>query len=415
MTLAWSVYRLAASGLGAVAPAAWWLASPAERAFWSERMGEATLTGGCHAWIHGASLGEANAVLPLVRELEPFQPRARLVLTATTRTGRVRLAGAGHPARIAPVDTPQAVRRFFSGIQPQRLLIVETELWPHWLMRARSEGIPVAIVSARLSARSLRRYRLLGRPLRQLVEGLGGVLCQSEADAARWREAGARPERVAVVGNLKTDALPVPAASRPGARLALGLDPERPLLVLGSVRPGELLPFGRAWNGLPAALRQRWQVAVVPRHARAVAELREEAARAGLGGAVHAGNDPWTWDARSGVLNDYYAAAEVAFVGGSLRPYGGHNPLEPAAAGAAVVMGPHLHAQLPAVEALRAAGGLAVVSDAAGLGAVLARLLGEGGERKRLAAGAASAVAHLRGAARRAVHHLVAWRLWPVS
>ena len=410
MSVAWAAYRLMATGLGWVAPAAALLTSPRERPLWRERMGEAHVPSGCHAWIHGASLGEAAAVLPLVRELERLQPRARLLLTATTRAGRARLAGSGHPARLAPIDSPQAAARFFAGVRPQRVWIVETELWPHWLLRARACGVPVAIVSARLSERSRRRYRGLGRGLRELVAGLAGVLCQSEADAARWRDLGARPERTTVVGNLKTDALPPPAASRASARADLGLDAERPLLVLGSVRPGELRVLGRAWRRLPERARARWQVVVVPRHARAAAELREEAGRAGR--AEVAG---WRWELRAGVLNDYYAAADVAVVGGSLAPYGGHNPLEPAACGAAVVMGAHHGSQLPAVRALQAEGGIAVVNGEVELAEALTRLLLDDAVRARQVANADRALDGLRGSARRAVHQLVAWNLWPVS
>lgn len=417
MSMAWTAYRVMAAGLGVIAPAARILTSPLERPLWRERMGEVPLPGGCHAWIHGASLGEAGAVLPLVRELAGLQPRARFLLTATTRAGRARLASSGHPARLAPIDAPQAVRRFFANVQPQRVWIVETELWPHWLLRARAERVPVAIVSARLTERSRHRYRGLGRGLRELVAGLAGVLCQSEEDAARWRDLGARPERTAVVGNLKTDALPAPATSRSAARLALGLDPVRPLLVLGSVRPGEPVVIARAWNRLPESLRAEWQVVAVPRHYRAATELREEAARGGArdAGAKVPADGAWRWETRTGVLNDYYAAAEVALVGGSIAGYGGHNPLEPAACGAAVVMGPHHSKQLPAVRALQAAGGIWIAAGEAALAEALAALLGDPGRRARQVADADRALAGLRGSARRAAHQLAAWDLWPVS
>jgi 3-deoxy-D-manno-octulosonic-acid transferase len=415
MSVAWTAYRIAAPCLGAIAPAASMFASSKERALWHERMGNVRLPGGCDAWVHGASLGEATAVIPLVRELARFEPGARFCLTATTRAGRARLAASGMPAHLAPIDAPQAVRRFFGGVRPKRAWIVETELWPHWLLRARAERVPVGILSARLSERSLHSYLGLGRELRSLISGLATVLCQSDEDARRWLALGAPESRTAVVGNLKIDALPAPAPSRAAARHALGLDPARPLLVLGSVRPGELGVVARAWRRVPDGVRERWQVAVVPRHARAGAELREEAARARQPLAAGDGAAPgaWRWDDRSGVLNDYYAAAEVAFVGGSLRPFGGHNPLEPAACGAAVVIGAHHQSQLAVVRALQATDGVSVVAGEAELAEALERLLGDAALRERQVAAGTRALEGLRGAARRAVAHLSSWDLWP--
>ncbi len=420
MSAAWMVYRMIAPALGVVAPAAWVFASPAERSLWSERMGGAEPGERCDAWVHAASLGEATAVGPLVRELRALDPRSRLRLTATTRAGRARLLETGLPVSLAPIDSPQAVARFFERVRPRRIFIVETELWPHWLLRAAADRVPVAIVSARLSERSVRRYRALGSPLRSLVAGLEAVLCQSDDDRRRWLEIGARTERTEVAGNLKSDALPAPAPSRTGARRALALDPERPLLVLGSLRPGEARVLAEAWRRLPAALRGAWQVAALPRHPRASAGLEEEAAAAGVarlrggeakdGGARDGG---WIWDHRLGVLNDYYAAAEVAFVGGSLMPYGGHNPLEPAACGAAVIVGSHTHAQREGLEALGRRAAVSVAETVEELERALARLLGDAEAREQQARAALEVVNELRGAARRAVGRLAAWDLWP--
>jgi 3-deoxy-D-manno-octulosonic-acid transferase len=148
-----------------------------------------------------------------------------------------------------------------------------------------------------------------------------------------------------------------------------------------------------------------------------VAELREDAARTGQ--AEARGHDDrggaWRWDHRTGVLNDWYAAADVAIVGGSLAHYGGHNPLEPAACGAAVVMGGHYQAQLPAVRALQATDGIAIVAGEAELAEALGALLGDDAFRARQVANATRALDTLRGSSRRAAHQLAAWNLWPVS
>jgi 3-deoxy-D-manno-octulosonic-acid transferase len=246
------------------------------------------------------------------------------------------------------------------------------------------------------------------------VRDLAAVLCQGEDDERRWLEIGAEPGRTCVVGNLKSDGLPQPAASRAEARAVQGLDPLRPLLVLGSVRPGEALPLARAWAGLPESLRQHWQVVVVPRHPRASEELRAEVTEAGVrapGGA--ATFDAWQWDDRTGVLVDWYRAADVAFVGGSLVKLGGHNPLEPAACGAAVLMGPHHGSQRDYVRALAAARGIVIAGSGEPLREAMRELLGDPGERERCAlAGVAVARAQM-GAAERAVRALVDRGLWP--
>ena len=427
MSAVWLAYRLLAPSIGAIAPAAAIFASPAERRLWAERMGRVTLKGGCDAWVHAASLGEAAAAGPLARALLALEPHARLWLTAQTRTGRARLAELGLPVSLAPIDSPQAVARFFAGISPRLVLIVETELWPHWLLHARLSQVPVVIVSARLAERSVRSYRVLGGGLRSLVSGLAGVLCQSEEDARRWRALGSPAGRTEVVGNLKNDALPRRAPSVREARAALGLAPDPPLLVLGSLRPGEVRTLARAWLGLPESLRARWQVAAVPRHPPASADLMAEARSAGqpvarrnhAGGSAaeiwpaDAGAGAWRWDDRTGVLNAYYAAADVAFVGGSLLPYGGHNPLEPAAAGAAVVIGRHHPSQADAVRALERRQAVRVVSTEAELRQALETLFTDEDERRRQAEAGRTVAEVMRGTARRAVARLAEWKLWP--
>jgi 3-deoxy-D-manno-octulosonic-acid transferase len=415
VSLGWIAYRAITPCLGALLPAARIFVSPHEHALWDERLGGTRLPGGVDAWIHAASMGEATAVGPLVRQLSVAVPSARLALTATTRGGRERLAGLGHPARLAPLDSPQAAKRFFAGVAPRRLFLLETELWPQWLLRARELRVPVVVVSARLSERSLSGYRRLGAPFRSLVDGLAGVFCQSERDLERWRRLGARAEVSAVTGNLKDDGLPTAARDRPAARAALGLEPDRPLLVLGSVRPGEVLLLARAWQRVPPALRERWQVVAVPRHTRASADLREEASRGGqaVSDSTAAVSGAWRWDSRLGVLNGYYAAADVAFVGGSLAPYGGHNPLEPAACGAALLMGPYHASQGDVVPALEAAGALRVAASPAQLAAALEPWLSD--ETARGAAGEAALALseRRRGATRRTVARLVEGGLWP--
>ena len=407
MNLAWNAYRGLAAVAGALAPAARFAIPGPERETWSERLGEVPV-GPVDAWIHAASLGEAVAACALADALERRAPGARLHFTATTRDGRERLAARG-AASLAPLDSPQAAERFLARLQPRRVFLLETELWPHWLSSARRRGVPAAAISARLSPRSLRRLSWLGPDLRGLVANLEAVLCHGEGDRERWLALGARPERTVVTGNLKLDALPARATDVGARRLELGLDRDRPVLVLGSLRPGEARILGETWAALDPRLRARWQVVAVPRHTRATAGLRAEVAS-----RVDRETGDWRWEDRSGALGDYYAIADAAFVGGSLVPFGGHNPLEPAACGLPVMMGPHTRAQQDSVEMLVRAGALLRVEEGT-LRATLARLLGDGEERTRRGAAGRLAVDALRGVAVRAVERLVEWKLWPAS
>jgi len=409
----WGTYRMVAPVVGALAPAAGVFTSPAERVLWLERLGHVTRTGRCDAWVHAASLGEAVAVQPFVRELARLRPGARLQLTTTTRSGRERLRAAGHDAVLAPLDTPQAVRRFHRDVHPERLFLIETELWPHWLLEARRQRLPVAVVSARLSERSVLRYRRLGGELRSLVAGLAAVLCQGDEDQQRWRALGALPERTCVVGNLKSDGLPEPVPDRALARRALGVEPRRPLLVLGNVRPGEPRLLVQAWRSLAPSLRSAWQVVAVPRHPRALSQLQSEAIGAGLTSLERGSpSDTWRWDERLGVLTQWYQAADVAFVGGSLAPYGGHNPMEAAACGAAVIMGEHDGSQRGSVRALERAGALWRVEDDRELARALEALLSRPDLRAERSEAGVRAAAAERGSAARAVAELVERGLW---
>ena len=417
MSVLWSAYRVATPIAGALAPAVGLLAGPEERPVWGERLGRVSAGAApVDAWIHAASLGEAVAAGALRDALRAVRPSARFLFTATTRTGRERLKKLGAPAALAPLDTPQAAAAFFGALRPPRLFLIETELWPEWLTRARRNQVAVAVVSARLSARAASRYAWLGAPLRELLQGLTAVLCQTEDDRARWLALGAPAERTAVTGNLKFDALPGPAPDRGAARGALGLEPRRPLLVLASLRPGEGRLLAAAWNAQAPQTRSQWQVVAVPRHPHASRAIRTEAEEAGA--MVVAGGSPepgaWRWDDRPGVLSEYYAAAEVAFVGGSLVPLGGHNPLEPAAAGAAVIMGPHFESQKPAMDLLSAAQAV-VVTEGNALAGTMRRVLESEAERSGLMAAALRAAAGARGAAQRAVARLMEWGAWSAA
>jgi 3-deoxy-D-manno-octulosonic-acid transferase len=352
-------------------------------------------------WLHAASVGEVQALLPLMKALRAEQ--VPLLVTVGTPTGvrhARRLLEPDCAVHAAPWDLPGATARFFQAFRPRAGVLVEAELWPNQVAAARCAGVPLVLVSGRISGRSLRRHRLLAPGLmRSTVRAFARIGAQDEACRSRFVELGAAAERVTVTGNLKLDlALPEDLDARGRARRA-SIAPSRPVWVAGSTHEGEeqmlldaqrLLAKAAQAAGLPVPM-----LVIAPRRPErfnAVARWLESAAVA----AVRSSQDAIAYDVaevvlvdQMGVLLEWYAAGDVAFVGGSLVPAGGHNVLEPAALGRFVLTGPCRMNAPGMVAMLREAGGLEVVRDAAGLAAALQPMLREparareAGERAR--------------------------------
>ena len=304
-------------------------------------------------WLHAVSVGEVLAVSRLVAEMDRAFPGYRLVISTTTRTGQELARERFGAERVfyCPLDLPWAVRAYLKALRPRLLILAETEFWPNMLNGCFGRGIPVAVVNARISDRSWPRYQMLGRLWRPILGRIGQVLAQSETDAARLRALGCRPGRVTVAGNLKFD---VRAAQQAEATRLLGtLGTGLRFIVAGSTLEGEEAALLEAWPRLLAA-DERLAMVIAPRHPErfgAVAAL------------IQKSGNPWCkrseWSAQTagaprplqqgtiilldtiGELASVYSVAAVAFVGGSLVPAGGHNPLEPAQFGVPIVMGPH--------------------------------------------------------------------------
>jgi 3-deoxy-D-manno-octulosonic-acid transferase len=335
-------------------------------------------------WIHTVSAGEAIAAVPLVRALAVRWPDRKLLVTTLTRTGsdQVRRAFGDSVAHsYAPYDFDGAVRRFLEATEPALLVLFETELWPNLLRRVRERGVPAALVNARLSARSRRRYRWIGGVAREMVESLGWIGCQSDAFRAGFLDLGADPARVEVVGSVKFDA-EAPAdldarAERLRAHFSLGT---APVWIGASTHDGEdevlLDAHARLRDEFP-----RLRLLLVPRHPERFDAVAALAQRRGFAVARRSDSAPRP-DAdvllgdSMGELLAYFALCRVAFIGGSLVPAGGHNPIEAALAGVPMLIGPHGENFADVVTLFRDAGVLACVCDAAGLvDAVRARLL----------------------------------------
>ncbi|HYW58140.1 MAG TPA: 3-deoxy-D-manno-octulosonic acid transferase [Polaromonas sp.] len=293
-------------------------------------------------WVHAVSLGETRTAGMLIQALRVQHPALRILLTHGTATGRAEGAGllrAGDVQVWQPWDSQAAVRRFFKHFQPRLGLLMETEVWPNTVACAQALGVPLALVNARLSDKSMAQALRMA-PLSEPAFGaLTAVYAQSEADAQRLRSVGATVQHV--FGNLKFDAAPDTAQQAQGKqwRQALG----RPVLMLASSREGEEESFLEQGSALASA----FQLLIVPRHPNRFDDVVTLTAKRGLsvlrrsswnGAPVAA--DVWVGDSL-GEMALYYAMSDVALLGGSFAQLGGQNLIEAAACGCPVIMGPH--------------------------------------------------------------------------
>lgn len=326
---------------------------PDYRLHWPERLG-------CHkgptqppgwVWVHAVSLGEARAAEPLIAALRAQLPGMRLLLTHTTATGREagqRLLQHGDVQTWLPFDTPGAVRRFLRHFRPAAGVLMETEVWPNLMYEARRLRVPMVLANARLSPKSLRQGQRFAALLRPAAQALSETLAQTDDDAARLRTMGAEP--VQVCGNVKFDMSPAPALLALGQRWRQA--DVRPLCLAASTREGEEAGLLGAWLAqAPEASPKVPRLWLVPRHPERFDEVAALLAQRGLRvsrrsawpdgqpDAEALAADVWLGDTL-GEMPAYYAAATLAWLGGSFAPLGGQNLIEAAACACPLVMGP---------------------------------------------------------------------------
>lgn len=354
-------------------------------------------------WLHAVSVGETRATAPLVALLRLRYPQHRILMTHTTPTGREageQLFGNDVLRCYLPYDLPGAMARFLDHFQPRVGLLMETELWFNLIAACEQRGVPLMLVNARLSERSARGYARLGKLVEEGLGRLTRIAAQTEDDAQRLRELGAR--EVAVTGNLKFDVTPPPDMQAKGAALRRLFGQERPIFLAASTRDGEesLVLDAVAAANVPGLL-----TVIVPRHPQRFNEVAGMIERRGLAfirrsslleaspspqpspsrgeGAVGQGVQVVLGDSM-GEMFAYYAACDVAFIGGSLLPLGGQNLIEACAMGKPVLIGPHTWNFEAVAQSALAAGAALRVEDPAALGAKLRELFADNELRERM-------------------------------
>lgn len=383
---------------------------PAYREQWPRRFGvQAPAVPAGAIWLHAASMGEVQASAVFIRELRQAYPGVPLVVTTMTPTGAAhveRLFGEGVHHAYLPFDYPHAVALFLRTLRPRLAVIVEMELWPNLFAGIHRRGIPLLLINARLSAASARGYRRFRRLMAGVLACPDAIAAQSRDHARRLIHLGAPAERVTVTGSLKFDVTVPASATEQGEALRGMLGAERPVWVAASTREGEeegvLAAFDQVRGHVPAAL-----LILVPRHPDRFQRVEALCRERGETVVTRSSGVPATPETSillgdtMGEMPVYYAAADVAFVGGSLVPLGGQNVLEPAALGLPIVVGPHTFNFEQIVEQLVAQGGACRVADHHLLADAVIELLERPEQRADMGRRARALIEANRGATRR--------------
>jgi 3-deoxy-D-manno-octulosonic-acid transferase len=372
---------------------------------WNERFGfVAVPVEPVAVWVHAVSVGEALAALPLIRSLIRQHGKGRVLVTTMTPTGSARVRetlGDEVLHTYLPYDLPESVARFLARMRPQQVVVMETELWPNLFRALARRGVPLVIANARLSPRSFRGYSRVSGFAAATLADCTHIAAQSEADAQRFRGIGAIAERVSVMGNIKFDmTLPQEQITR-GRALRDGA----PVWIAASTHEGEEEAALTAHQQILKTLPQA-RLILVPRHPQRFDAVEKLVQKSGLSYARRSAGNAFAQAQvllgdSMGEMFMYFAAADVAFVGGSLMPVGGHNVLEPAALGLPVLFGPHMHNFVAARELLLEEKAALEIADADTLAASVLGLLTDSGQARTMGAAGQRAVAANRGALER--------------
>ena len=374
---------------------------------WSERFG--FLPGALKKQgilVHAASVGEVNASRQLIASLLQHHPDLPVTVSTLTPTGSAQVRRAlgdsvGHC--FIPLDLPGAVKRFLNRLEPRLIIIVETEIWPNLYRGAHGRGIPMLMVNARLSERSLKRYRLAAEFVARALNRVAWIGAQSADDHRRLVECGADADAVRMTGNLKFD-LDVPDSLKErGTALRTGWGAARKVVVAGSTHEEDeavVIPaFLNLLQKMPHAL-----LVLAPRHPERFTKAAQSAHEAGLKTELYSQGEACSSQAQCfvidavGELLTYYACGDVAYVGGGMGEQGGHNALEPAALGIPVLFGPNMANARDIANLLLACGAAEEIGDAGSLSAAAQRILGDNALRESMGRAGRALVTANKGA-----------------
>jgi 3-deoxy-D-manno-octulosonic-acid transferase len=374
---------------------------------WPERFGFIEPPLGARViWIHAVSVGEVQAAEPLVRALLEKYPAYSLLVTTVTPTGSARVTAlfGDEVAHVyAPYDLPGAVKRFFLRVRPRLAIVMETELWPNLFHACRGRQVPLLLVNARLSTKSMAGYLRVKRLVARTLGNITEIAAQGEADAKRFECLGAQQDRITVSGNMKFEQRIPPSLLERAEVLRRDWGTDRPVWVAASTHEGEDELLLEVFSQLRKQFADCLLV-LVPRHPERFESVAELCRQRGLNIVLRSEMRPCDTDTRvfvgdsMGELPLFFAAADVAFVGGSLVPHGGHNLLEPAGLGIPVVTGPHVFNFTEICELLLQAGACKKVGNTEELSVTLGRWLGDANERHRVGEQGRAMVEKNRGA-----------------
>lgn len=351
------------------------LRAPAYARRWRERFGfVAQVNGGKTIWLHSVSVGETLAAVPLVKALQQRYPDYRLTVTCMTPTGSERIQAAFGDSvdhYYAPYDMQDSVARFLNRVRPGILIIMETELWPNTIAACASRNIPVILANGRLSAKSAAAYGKIPRLVSPMLQSMSAVVAQHADDGARFTQLGLPPEALAISGNIKFD-LHLDSEVRAKAQSLTTEwqgENQRPVLLAASTHAGEDELILQAYGQIKAALSVAPLLVLVPRHPERFNQVAQLCEQAGFVVVRRSTGEPTApadilLGDTMGELMSFYGACDLAFVGGSLVPTGGHNMIEPAAWGVPVITGTYLFNFAEASRLLIEGGAMVVCEDA---------------------------------------------------
>jgi len=359
---------------------------------WRERLGK----GPCDAdwWIHGASLGEVTGIAPLARELKRLRPQAKIVVSTVTVGGKARareMVKEAYACFIAPLDLWLCSSRAVRRARPKVLFLMETELWPNLIRFAKRSGAQVILVNGRMSEKGFKRFKRWSAFAQAMLSRVDWFLVQTEKDKGYFAALGVPGDKIEVTGSLKLGMLPkFPPGLREAFRKEFGWEDSVPVAIAGSTRPGEEEAVLEAWGKVVAKIPKAGLV-IAPRHKERFCEVEALIQKAGYRclkrsqrpAPSPAGENKAVWLLDTlGELASVYAVGDCAFVGGSLVPLGGHNPMEPAAHGVPVLFGPSVENAEQVADLLLTSGGGQMVENAEQLAEAMLVLLSDSAKRR---------------------------------